>query len=94
VDHRAARPAIAKLVRDGSLQSSLFDAQDLAEITHPDYAGERLIACRNPLRRRAPGCRAGLASCSLCRELLMGREADGANDRYPGFWLRAWRPDA
>jgi Transposase DDE domain len=27
---------------------SLFDAQDLAEITHPDYPGERLIACRNP----------------------------------------------
>ena len=27
---------------------SLFDTQDLAEITHPDYPGERLIACRNP----------------------------------------------
>jgi hypothetical protein len=27
---------------------SLLDAQDLAEITHPDYPGERLIACRNP----------------------------------------------
>ena len=27
---------------------SLFDAQDLAEISHPDYPGERLIACRNP----------------------------------------------
>jgi Transposase DDE domain len=27
---------------------SLFDQQDLAEITHPDYPGERLIACRNP----------------------------------------------
>jgi transposase len=27
----------------------LFDRQDLAEISHPDYAGERLIACRNPL---------------------------------------------
>src|SRR4029077_19439514 len=27
---------------------SLFDAQDLAEIHHPDYPGERLIACRNP----------------------------------------------
>jgi Transposase DDE domain len=42
-------PAIAKLARDdGPLQMSLFDAQDLAEITHPDYPGERLIACRNP----------------------------------------------
>ena len=27
---------------------SLFDAQDLAEISHPEYPGERLIACRNP----------------------------------------------
>jgi hypothetical protein len=42
-------PAIAKLLRDGPLQLSLFDEQDLAEITHPDYPGERLIACRNRL---------------------------------------------
>jgi hypothetical protein len=42
-------PAIAKLAADdGPLQMSLFDQQDLAEITHPDYPGERLIACRNP----------------------------------------------
>jgi len=43
-------PAIKKLMAgDGPLQLSLFDQQDLAEITHPDYPGERLIACRNPL---------------------------------------------
>ncbi len=42
-------PAIAALAAaDGPLQMSLFDQQDLAEITHPDYPGERLIACRNP----------------------------------------------
>jgi hypothetical protein len=42
-------PAIAKLAADdGPLQLSLFDSQDLAEIGHPDYPGERLIACRNP----------------------------------------------
>jgi hypothetical protein len=42
-------PAIAKLAGDdGPLQMSLFDTQDLAEIVHPDYPGERLIACRNP----------------------------------------------
>jgi len=42
-------PAIAKLAADdGPLQMSLFDTQDLAEISHPDYPGERLIACRNP----------------------------------------------
>jgi hypothetical protein len=42
-------PAIRKLADDGPLQLSLFDQQDLAEITSPDYPGERLIACRNPL---------------------------------------------
>ena len=42
-------PAIQKLAADsGPLQMTLFDEQDLAEISHPDYAGERLIACRNP----------------------------------------------
>ncbi|HZE14485.1 MAG TPA: IS1634 family transposase [Mycobacterium sp.] len=43
-------PAIAKLAAaDGPLQLSLFDQHDLAEISHPDFPGERLIACRNPL---------------------------------------------
>jgi hypothetical protein len=31
------------------LQMSLFDQQDLGEVAHPDYPGERLIACRSPL---------------------------------------------
>lgn len=42
-------PAIRALVEAESLQLSLFDQRDLAEITSPDYPGERLIACRNPL---------------------------------------------
>ena len=43
-------PAIRKLMAsDGPLQLSLFDQQNLAEITSPDYPGERLIACRNPV---------------------------------------------
>ncbi len=42
-------PAIKALAaEDGPLQPTLFDEQNLAEITHPDYPGERLIACRNP----------------------------------------------
>jgi len=42
-------PAIAALAADdGPLQMSLFDQANLAEITHPDYPGERLVACRNP----------------------------------------------
>jgi hypothetical protein len=43
-------PAIKKLMADnGPLQLSLFDQQNLAEITSPDFPGERLIACRNPV---------------------------------------------
>jgi len=42
-------PAIAALAADdGPLQMTLFDQSNLAEISHPDYPGERLIACRNP----------------------------------------------
>ncbi|MDJ0420550.1 IS1634 family transposase [Rhodococcus opacus] len=42
-------PQIAALAADdGPLQMSLFDEQNFAEITHPDYPGERLIVCRNP----------------------------------------------
>jgi hypothetical protein len=42
-------PQIQQLASDGNLQLSLFDQQDLAEIQHPAYPGQRLIACRNPL---------------------------------------------
>ena len=38
----------ALAVPDGPLQQTLFDETDLAEIGHPDYPGEHLIACRNP----------------------------------------------
>ena len=42
-------PAIQALAgENGPLQLSLFDQRDLAEITSPDYPGERLIVCRNP----------------------------------------------
>jgi hypothetical protein len=42
-------PAIRKLVQGGLLQMSLFDERDLAEISSPEFPGERLIICRNPL---------------------------------------------
>ena len=41
-------PAIKKLAAVGAIQLSLFDQTDLAEVTHPDYPGERLVCCRNP----------------------------------------------
>jgi hypothetical protein len=42
-------PKIQELAKGGPLQLSLFDDRDLAEIASPDYPGERLVVCRNPL---------------------------------------------
>jgi hypothetical protein len=42
-------PAIQQLAEAGALQFSLFDTRDLAEVTSPDYPGERLVVCKNPL---------------------------------------------
>jgi hypothetical protein len=41
-------PAIKALMTEGAIQPPLFDDTDMAEITSPDYPGERLIACYNP----------------------------------------------
>jgi transposase len=41
--------AIRSLLEKGTLQLSLFDEKNLAEIASPDYPGERLMACYNPL---------------------------------------------
>ena len=41
-------PAIKALAAAGAIQLSLFDQANLAEIAHPDFPGERLVACRNP----------------------------------------------
>ena len=42
-------PQIKALVADGALQLSLFDTQDLIEIDSPDFPGERLVCCHNPV---------------------------------------------
>ena len=56
-------PAIRKLMADdGPLRMSLFDQQNLAEITSPEFPGERLVACRNP----APA-----ADCGRTRDELL-----------------------
>jgi transposase len=45
----ALRPeAINKLLVGGAIQRGLFDERNLFELTHPDFPGERLVACRNP----------------------------------------------
>jgi Transposase DDE domain len=41
-------PAIKQLLAAGSIQLSLFDTQNLAEVSDPDYPGERLVVCHNP----------------------------------------------
>ena len=62
-------PAIKKLMAgDGPLQLSLFDEQDLAEISSGDFPGERLIACRNPFE--------AAKRARTRQELLQATEAD------------------
>lgn len=56
-------PAIRGLVEAGDLQLSLFDERNLAEITSPEFPGERLVVCRNP---------ALAAERSRKREALLG----------------------
>ena len=46
---RARWKQIRTLAADEVLQMSLFDKRDLAEVSHPDFPGERLVVCRNPL---------------------------------------------
>jgi hypothetical protein len=64
-------PAIRSLVEGGTLQMSLFDRQNLAEVVSPEYPGERLVACLNPLlqeeRRRKREELLGMTAASLER---------------------------
>ena len=61
-------PQIKTLVEDGALQLSLFDEQDLLEITSPEFPGERLVCCHNPaLAEKRAGKR---------RELLAATEKE------------------
>ena len=50
-------PAIKTLLQSGTLQLSPFDQRDMASITAPNFLGERLVVCRNPLRcAHRPAC--------------------------------------
>jgi hypothetical protein len=61
-------PSIRALMATGAIQPTLFDNTDMAEITHPDYPGERLIACHNPFLQAERARKRG--------ELLDGTEAE------------------
>lgn len=78
-------PAIKQLAQDGGpLQLGLFDQQDLAEIHSPDYPGERLVACRNPLlaRERARK-RADLLAATEALLEQVKRQVDAGRLRDP-----------
>jgi len=69
-------PTIKKLARSGIFQPSLFDEQNLGEITAPDeFPGERLVVCRNPLvgAQRAPPPEELLAATETDLALIKAR---------------------
>ena len=76
--------AIAKLLDDETLQPDLFDERNLISLAHPDYPGERLIACRNPAlaKRRAAKRRELIAATAgkldAMKTLVASRKLRGA----------------
>jgi len=89
----ALRPeAIRRLVDSGALQMGLFDDRNLFELAHPDFPGERLVACHNPeLAQRRKGKRKSLLEATakeldkvrgmVARGRLQGQDAIGARVR-------------
>jgi hypothetical protein len=75
-------PQVKKLARDGALQLTLFDTQDLAEISSPDFPGERLVACMNPFLEAERGRKR--------ESLLQATEAD--LDKIAAACARARQP--
>jgi transposase len=80
--------ALRALVATGHVQLGLFDERNLFELTHPEFPGERLVACRNPelAALRAHKRQALLAATTkeldkvrgmVARGRLRGREAIG-----------------
>ncbi|MCU0558404.1 MAG: IS1634 family transposase [Desulfobacterales bacterium] len=88
----ALRPeAIKKLVNNGAIQMGLFDERNLFELQHPDFPGERLVACRNvDLARRRAIKRENLLAATIKelekvkqmvrRRRLCGKEDIGAHN--------------
>ena len=71
----ALRPkAVQTLLADGALQMDLFDERNLFTLTHPNFAGERLVACRNPklARRRTAKRRSLLAATAKALDKVCG----------------------
>ena len=62
------------MLADGALQMDLFDERNLFTLTHPNFAGERLVACRNPelARRRAAKRRSLLEATAKALDKVCG----------------------
>ena len=77
--------AIAKLAEGGALQFDLFDERNLISLTHADYPGERLVACRNPplARLRAAKRQELIAATTIeldkVRMMVMAGRLDGGD---------------
>jgi len=71
--------ALRDLVADGHVQLGLFDEHNLFELTHPDFPGERLVACRNPelAKLRAHKRQALLAATGKALDQVRGMVARG-----------------
>jgi hypothetical protein len=66
-------PDIKKLALDATVQITLFDEANLAEITHPDFPDERLVACRNPALATLRAAKR--EELLVCTEALLGKVA-------------------
>jgi hypothetical protein len=86
-------PAIRGLVEEGALQLSLFDERDLAEISSPDFPGERLVVCRNPAlaQERARKREALLAATEAALAKVAAAVARGRLRTEGAIGLRAGR---
>src|SRR5664280_632610 len=87
-------PAIRSLVEAGDLQLSLFDERNLAEVTSPEFPGERLVVCRNPAlaaeraRKRAELLAATEAALAKLQTAVQAGRLAGADK----IGLRVGRP--
>lgn len=83
--------SIRKLLQGGHLQLGLFDERNLFELRHPDYPGERLVACRNPelAKLRAHKRQSLLAATTRELEKVRGMVARGRLKGQDAIGVRA-----
>ncbi len=86
-------PAIRALVEAGDLQLGLFDERNLAEITSPEFPGERLVVCRNPAlaTERARKREALLAATEVALATVAGMVSRGRLRSAAAIGLRTGR---